>query len=63
MSSLTNKVEQFVTNYLNDNLDATFVYHNIAHTQRVVDKIHELIEVLELSEEKKEQLVISSLVS
>ncbi|WP_456442134.1 Pycsar system effector family protein [Psychroserpens sp.] len=60
MSTLINKTEQFVTNYLNDNLDKTFVYHNIAHTQRVVAKVHELIEDVELSDNEKELLLLAA---
>jgi predicted metal-dependent HD superfamily phosphohydrolase len=60
MSTLTIKAEQFVTTYLNDNLNGSFVYHNIAHTQRVVGKVIELIEELDLSENEKEQLVLAA---
>ena len=44
MDTLISKAEKFVASYLNENLDASFVYHNIAHTQRVVKKAKELIE-------------------
>ena len=60
MSPLISKAEQFVTNYLNENLDTTFVYHNIAHTQRVVAKVLELTEEIELTEDEKEQLIIAA---
>ena len=60
MSPLIIKAEQFVTNYLNDNLDKTFVYHNIAHTQRVVTKVNELIEEVELSDNEKELLLLAA---
>ena len=46
MNTLIKKAEQFVTEYLNTNLDTSFVYHNIAHTQRVVSKINELLKNL-----------------
>ena len=60
MSPLISKAEQFVTNYLNENLDTTFVYHNIAHTQRVVAKATELLEEVELSDNEKEQLLLAA---
>lgn len=60
MSTLINKAEQFVTKYLNDNLDTTFVYHNIAHTQRVVAKAHELADELELNDNEKELLLLAA---
>ncbi len=62
MNTLISKSESFVTEYLNDNLDSSFVYHNIAHTQRVVNKVNELIEdkTLDLSDTEKEQLIIAA---
>ena len=44
MENLLEDIEQYVTSYLNDHLDTSFVYHNLAHTQRVVSKAKELIE-------------------
>jgi len=60
MSTLITKAEQFVTNYLNENLDSSFVYHNIAHTQRVVAKVNELLEEVDLGDNEKEQLVLAA---
>ncbi|GGD21335.1 Pycsar system effector family protein [Hyunsoonleella pacifica] len=62
MNTLIDKTENFVTKYLNDNLDSSFVYHNIAHTQRVVNKVHELIEdkTLDITDTEKEQLIIAA---
>ena len=60
MSILTTKAEQFVTNYLNQNLDSSFVYHNIAHTQRVVDKVNELLEEIDLNDKEKEELLLAA---
>ena len=60
MNTLITKSEQFVNNYLKENLDTSFVYHNIAHTQRVVGKVNELLEETELSDSEKEQLIIAA---
>ena len=60
MSTIIAKAEQYVTNYLNENLESSFVYHNIAHTQRVVGKVNELLEEIELSEKEKEQLLLAA---
>ena len=60
MDTLISKAEKFVASYLNENLDASFVYHNIAHTQRVVKKAKELIEETELDESEKEQLLVAT---
>jgi predicted metal-dependent HD superfamily phosphohydrolase len=42
METLVLEAEKFVVNYLNTNLDSKLVYHNLAHTQRVVEKVQEL---------------------
>ena len=60
MNSLITKAEQFVSNYLNENLDTSFVYHNIAHTQRVVGKVNDLLEDLDLNDNEKEQLLLAA---
>ncbi len=60
MDTLIAKAEKFVTSYLNENLDTSFVYHNIAHTQRVVGKVQELSEEMELTDSEKEQLIIAA---
>ncbi|TCK65204.1 putative metal-dependent HD superfamily phosphohydrolase [Winogradskyella wandonensis] len=60
METLIKDAESFVTHYLNDHLDPNFVYHNLAHTQRVVSKVEELIEDSKLSENEKLQLRIAA---
>lgn len=41
-------------------LDNKFVYHNLAHTQRVVEKANELAELAKLSELEKKYLTLSA---
>lgn len=62
MNALINETENFVTKYINDHLDTSFVYHNIAHTQRVVRKVYELIEdkSITINDNEKQQLVIAA---
>ncbi|MUU78751.1 Pycsar system effector family protein [Winogradskyella endarachnes] len=60
MENLIIAAEKYVISYLNDNLDASFVYHNLAHTQRVVGKVKELLEESPLNETEKEQLLIAA---
>ena len=50
METLIKQAEDFVTQYLNDHLDANFVYHNLAHTQRVVNKTKELTEESDIAD-------------
>lgn len=57
MSNLLEKVESYVINFLNTGLKKKFVYHNIAHTQRVVEKSKELA-ALELLNEKDTEIVL-----
>jgi len=60
MENLIKDVEKYVTSYLNDHLDTSFVYHNLAHTQRVVSKTKELIEESDITEEDAELLLIGA---
>ncbi|WP_440120752.1 Pycsar system effector family protein [Tenacibaculum sp. Ill] len=60
MNSLIQETEQFVIDLLSEKLDKNFVYHNIAHTQRVVEKSLELIEGEDFSEEQQQVLTLAA---
>ena len=60
MENLITQAEDFVTHFLNENLDSKFVYHNLAHTQRVVSKAQELIEESDLSNLEQQQLILAA---
>ncbi len=60
MNTLIAEAEKYVIHLLNENLDNTYVYHNLAHTQRVVEKTIELAELSNLNETEKNQLIISA---
>lgn len=60
MENLILEAEKYVTSYLNEHLDASFVYHNLAHTQRVVEKAKELTEESDLTETEKQQIILAA---
>ena len=60
MDILIADVEKFVVGLLNENLDPSFVYHNLAHTQQVVAKTKEMIEGASLKEEDATALIIAA---
>ncbi len=60
MDNLISKTQEFTIELLNNNLDNKFTYHNLAHTQRVVEKTTELAELTEITELEKNQLIISA---
>jgi len=60
MKNILLDVENYVTKHLNENLDSNFVYHNLAHTQRVVEKVLELTDNNEVTEDQKRQLLIAA---
>ncbi|WP_282041437.1 Pycsar system effector family protein [Winogradskyella flava] len=60
MENLIVEAEKYVTSYLNDNLDTPFVYHNLAHTQRVVAKTKELIEDSTLAKDEEHHLLLAA---
>ena len=60
MDTLIVEAEKFVVDFLNKNLDSKFVYHNLSHTKRVVEKTQEIIEGLALSEAETKQLLLAA---
>lgn len=59
METLVKKAENFVVDYLNTHLDSNFVYHNLAHTQRVVKKAKLLIADAKLTEAEQQNLLLA----
>ncbi|TXD46901.1 Pycsar system effector family protein [Polaribacter sp. IC073] len=60
MNALIIEVEKFIFSFLNENIHPNFVYHNLAHTQRVVAKSKEIAENLALEPTALEDLVIAA---
>ncbi len=60
MSQLIEQAEQYAIDFLTNGLDKQFVYHNIAHTQRVVEKSKELAEMEKIAPEELEKLVVAA---
>lgn len=60
MNDLVSKAEVYVLHFLNEKLDNTYVYHNISHTQRVVEKAKEICENIEISDDDKENVLIAA---
>lgn len=60
MSELIQKTEDFVTELLSNELDPNFLYHNLRHTQRVVNSTKELFEHYRLSDSEKQTLTLAA---
>ncbi|TWO34605.1 HD domain-containing protein [Seonamhaeicola sediminis] len=60
MNNIVVETEKFATKLLNEKLETSFLYHNLTHTQRVVEKASELAEHCELNDDDKEILFLSS---
>jgi predicted metal-dependent HD superfamily phosphohydrolase len=60
MDQLIEEVEKYVSILLSTELESSFVYHNLAHTQRVVSNAKELIELEELDPENANLLTIAA---
>lgn len=56
MSTLIDSVEEKVSILFNTNLDRKYLYHNLAHTERVVKNTKELIKNLEIEDISAENL-------
>jgi predicted metal-dependent HD superfamily phosphohydrolase len=60
MSDILDKTENFVTELLTNELDKSFLYHNLRHTQRVVKSTKEILESCSLSNQDEEVLLLSA---
>ena len=60
MDNLITVAEKYVISFLNENLDPSFIYHNIIHTKRVVEKTKELIEGMHIEGKDAQHLVIAA---
>lgn len=60
MNTQIEVAEKFVITFLNENLDPSFLYHNLTHTQRVVDKANELADLSGIDDAQKNILLLAS---
>ncbi|CAM1348480.1 Pycsar system effector family protein [Tenacibaculum insulae] len=60
MKNLLIEAENFVIHLLNEKLTSSFVYHNVFHTQRVVEKAKELVEGMQIDEESANKLLLAA---
>jgi predicted metal-dependent HD superfamily phosphohydrolase len=60
MSTLVSKAEVFATAKLTGNINPSYLYHNLRHTQRVVDGTKELIDGEKINEEDSKLLLIAA---
>lgn len=60
MDTLLSEVENYVTHLLGSQLKCEYVYHNLAHTQRIVEVVKELSEHSQLTENELENLMIAA---
>lgn len=60
MSAVIKAVELYVLSLLNEKLDSKYLYHNLAHTQRIVEYTAEIAASLDLAQEAKENLEIAA---
>jgi len=60
MNPIVQEAESFVLALLNSKLDSKYVYHNLSHTQRVVEKVIEICEASSFGELDKENVIIGA---
>lgn len=60
MKSILQKSEEKVTDLLTHELGPEYLYHNLRHTQRVVDATEEILDTVEFSKEQNEILLVAS---
>lgn len=59
MPDIIKKAQDFATDLLSNELDPSFLYHNLAHTQRVVKSIQELLDHHQLTDSESETLLLA----
>lgn len=60
MSDIIKNTEQFATDLLTNKLDSRYLYHNLRHTQRVVESTKELLDFYDLKDKENNALVIAA---
>ncbi len=60
MENLVPLAENFVINLFNEKLDSKFLYHNLSHTQRVVEKAKDLAELKKINSNDLEVLLVAA---
>jgi predicted metal-dependent HD superfamily phosphohydrolase len=60
MEKVIKEASDFVVQLLTKELDPKFVYHSLAHTQRVVEKCNELAELSDLEEHERNLLTLAA---
>lgn len=59
MDTIVSKAESFVTQKLGKEIDTTYLYHNLRHTERVVKSAKELIEGEKIGDKDREKLMVA----
>ena len=59
MTPIVDKAEQKATDVLTNDLTPEYLYHNLRHTQRVVANALEIVEAMELPDDKKEEVELA----
>lgn len=60
MENIVHKAERYVTNLLSDQLGADYLYHNLRHTERVVDNAQEIMAAVELPDKQHENILLAA---
>ena len=60
MSGIVEKAEKFASNLLKTQLDQSYLYHNLKHTERVVNSTRQLISAHDLSDKDTELLLLTA---
>ncbi|MBT8299258.1 MAG: HD domain-containing protein, partial [Maribacter sp.] len=60
MSEIIQKTESFVIDLLTNDLDSNYLYHNLAHTRRVVKSSKEIINSHSLNAQDSEALILAA---
>ncbi len=60
MPDIIQEAEKFVVGYLSDNLDSKYLYHNLRHTQRVVESTQELLDHYDIKDKENDRIMLAA---
>lgn len=60
MSDIIQKTEKYVVDYLSENLDSKYLYHNLRHTQRVVESTQEILEHYDIKDKENDRIMVAA---
>lgn len=60
MPDIIEEAQKFVVGYLTENLDSKYLYHNLRHTQRVVESTQEMADHYDIKDKENDRIILAA---